>query len=136
MQVCNDIRSILRIEGCDLFKRSINRPNLMYEASDVLHPASCKTSVVQLLVMLRIFSTILLCHVEGASCLKLQVYDKPASAAEVTAEIVSYILETQEAGASGIVYCLSCKVGYVESTVDHTTSCGLSAVMHGALDQH
>lgn len=30
-QVCDDIRSILRIEGCDLFKSSIDRPNLFYE---------------------------------------------------------------------------------------------------------
>jgi hypothetical protein len=37
--------------------------------------------------------------------------DKPAAAAEVTALIVSYILETEDAGASGIVYCLTCKVG-------------------------
>lgn len=35
-QVCDDIRSILRIEGCDLFKSSINRPNLFYEASALL----------------------------------------------------------------------------------------------------
>ena len=33
VQVCNDIRSILRIEGCDLFKRSIDRPNLFYQDS-------------------------------------------------------------------------------------------------------
>ena len=38
MQVCNDIRSILRIEGCDLFKRSIDRPNLFYQAVTCTQP--------------------------------------------------------------------------------------------------
>lgn len=30
-QVCQDLRTILKIEGCELFKSSINRPNLFYE---------------------------------------------------------------------------------------------------------
>lgn len=36
--------------------------------------------------------------------------DKPAAAAEVTDTIVSWIHGTQSDSASGIVYCLTCKV--------------------------
>lgn len=30
--VCDDLRSILRIEGCEVFKSSVDRANLFYEA--------------------------------------------------------------------------------------------------------
>lgn len=30
-QVCSDVKSILRIDGCEFFRSSINRPNLFYE---------------------------------------------------------------------------------------------------------
>lgn len=30
-QVCQDLRTILRIEGCEFFRSSINRPTLYYE---------------------------------------------------------------------------------------------------------
>jgi superfamily II DNA helicase RecQ len=43
--VCNDIRSILRIEGCDLFKRSIDRPNLFYQAT-TMHTASWRVPLL------------------------------------------------------------------------------------------
>lgn len=32
-QVCEEVRSILHIEASELFRSSINRPNLFYEAS-------------------------------------------------------------------------------------------------------
>lgn len=31
LQVCDDIRKTLRIDGCETFRSSINRPNLFYE---------------------------------------------------------------------------------------------------------
>ena len=31
LQVCDDLRSILKIDGCELFRSSVNRPNLFYE---------------------------------------------------------------------------------------------------------
>jgi superfamily II DNA helicase RecQ len=31
VQVCDDIRSILKIEGCETFRSSVDRPNLAYE---------------------------------------------------------------------------------------------------------
>ncbi|KAG2491389.1 hypothetical protein HYH03_010180 [Edaphochlamys debaryana] len=30
-QVCEDLKAILRIQGCELFRASVNRPNLFYE---------------------------------------------------------------------------------------------------------
>lgn len=31
MQVCEDLKAILRIQGCEFFRASVNRPNLFYE---------------------------------------------------------------------------------------------------------
>ena len=30
-QVCEDVQAILRIQGAEVFKMSVNRPNLFYE---------------------------------------------------------------------------------------------------------
>ena len=30
-RVCRDLQEILRIEGCETFRNSVNRPNLFYE---------------------------------------------------------------------------------------------------------
>ena len=32
-RVCQDLKDILRIHGCETFKSTINRPNLFYEVS-------------------------------------------------------------------------------------------------------
>lgn len=31
LQVCEDLKAILRIQGCEFFRASVNRPNLFYE---------------------------------------------------------------------------------------------------------
>ena len=31
LKVCEDVQSILRIQGAEVFKMSVNRPNLYYE---------------------------------------------------------------------------------------------------------
>lgn len=37
VQVCEDIQAILRIQGAEVFKTSVNRPNLFYEVKRTLH---------------------------------------------------------------------------------------------------
>jgi hypothetical protein len=58
VQVCEDLRTILRIEGCELFRSSINRPNLFYEASGgcshaALATAACPPALDRVRAMLK-----------------------------------------------------------------------------------
>ena len=34
-RVCDDLKAMLRIEACETFSASVNRPNLMYEVASV-----------------------------------------------------------------------------------------------------
>ncbi|KAL4856450.1 Mediator of RNA polymerase II transcription subunit 34 [Chlorella vulgaris] len=45
-QVCDDLRAILKIQGCEFFKSSINRPNLFYEVR--AKPAGAKELVADI----------------------------------------------------------------------------------------
>ncbi|KAK9809014.1 hypothetical protein WJX72_007915 [[Myrmecia] bisecta] len=93
-RVCDDLRTILRIEGCESFRSSINRPNLFYE-----------------------------------------VRQKASTAAQVTADIVSWIQANYASGESGIVYCLTRKD--CETLTGELQAAGLACgFYHADMDPH
>lgn len=44
-QVCEDLKAILRIQGCEFFRASVNRPNLFYEVRHANAPTAACTGV-------------------------------------------------------------------------------------------
>ena len=67
-RVCDDLKSMLRIEACESFSASINRPNLLYEVSclDLLQRCSQTISYMLGVYSILIFHINLLDSAETA----------------------------------------------------------------------
>ena len=112
-QVCDDLRSILRIEGCEFFRSSINRPNLYYEARPAA-PRCARCAVLRHALLHSPYAcrprpALSLCtpppcfpllSLMGLLLLK-QVVQKPAAPADLAADIARWVRCHYPGGESG-----------------------------------
>ena len=96
--VCKDVQTILGIDGCEVFRSSIDRPNLFYEVG---FAASCT---------LRLHFPIWTDRVRaiprgqwhaGLRAVCKQVRQKPSTAVQVADAVIGWIQKTQADGATG-----------------------------------
>lgn len=107
--MCDDVKSILRIDGCEFFRSSINRPNLFYEVPP--QPGDRGRAMLRICPISAAAAPCPAPPQAGRSLppSRAQVKQKPAAGAELAKDIAQFISGNYPGGESGIVYVLARK---------------------------